>query len=458
VAAAVGAPAGARGPAPGALVARELARAVGGAAAAPLRMLAFLARRGAHVAALERALAAPRAVAPAPMPDLPAGRPLRILVSCAEPSGELHAQNLVHALRALAAARGAPAPELVGLGGQRLGAIGVRLVGDPVSRAAMGADAAKGVAFYARLLRDVARELRAAPFDLALPIDSPALHVPLGRIARAYGVPVVHFITPQYWAWAPWRVRAYARAVDLAITILPFEPAWFEEHGVPVAHAGHPLLDALPDRAPTAPPAPAQPTLALLPGSRAGVVDRNLPWMLAAAAALRERVPELAVVLPHARSELAERLARHVAAAGAGAWAAVSAADPLHATLAGSTAALSVSGTILLDLLHHRVPAVVVYRVGGPVRAALGRRLLTVPWFASVNLLAGREVYPEFGFHGAGPRTGVVAALERALVDEAWRAECRAGMEVAAARLGPPGAVERAAAFALARVAPGGAR
>jgi lipid-A-disaccharide synthase len=422
-------------------------------------MLAFLARRGAHVARLERALAAPRAVAEPPIFTVPSDRPLRILIACAEPSGELHAANLVGALRAAverASAGAAPAPELVGLGGPRLAARGVRCIGDPVSRAAMGAEAARGVRFYAGLLRDVAAELRAAPFDVAIPVDSPALFVPLGRIARAYGVPVVHFITPQYWGWAPWRAHGYRGAVDLALSILPFEPAWFEEAGVPVAHVGHPLLDALPDvkREPGA-AAANEPTLAVLPGSRAGVVDRHLPWMLAIAAAARAAVPALSVVLPQARAEIAERIAGHVAAAGAGAWARPVAGE-LHATLERSTAALSVSGTVLLDLLHHRLPAVVLYRVGGPLRAALGRRLLTVPWFASVNLLAGRAVYPEFGFHGAGPRQEVERAVVRALTDEAWRAACEARLDEAARRLGPPGAVARAAGFALATAASGG--
>src|SRR5438874_10358663 len=108
-------------------------------------------------------------------------------------------------------------------------------------------------------------------------------------IAQRYGVRTVHFVTPQYWAWAPWRVHAYARTVDRALSILPFEPAWFARRGVRVAHVGHPLLDELelsrspPDsmgtaRAPTS-GSPAR-ELVLLPGSRAGVIARNLPWML----------------------------------------------------------------------------------------------------------------------------------------------------------------------------------
>jgi lipid-A-disaccharide synthase len=216
---------------------------------------------------------------------------------------------------------------------------------------------------------------------------------------------------------------------------------------VRTAHVGHPVLDALAGEPSGAAPAGAR-VLALLPGSRASVLDRHLPWMLACAARARLALPDLEVVLPHARHELEPQIRRHLTAAGATSWVRLE-TGRLHATLSQASAALSVSGTVLLDLLHHRLPAVVVYRLGGPVSAALARRLLTVPWFASVNLLAGREVLPEFGFHGTGPLEEVGLALVRALADEGWRNECRAGQDEAARRLGPPGAVQRAARYAL---------
>jgi len=278
--------------------------------------------------------------------------------------------------------------------------------------------------------------------------------VPLARIARGYGATVVHFVAPQYWGWAPWRVGGYRSAVDLALTILPFEPAWFERHGVRVAHVGHPVLDAQAGEPDGAAPSSAR-VLALLPGSRASVVDRHLPWMLAAAARARLELPELEVVVPHARRELAAQIQGHIQHASAGGWVRLE-TGRLHATLERASAALSVSGTVLLDLLHHRLPAVVVYRVGGPLGAAVARRLLTVPFFASVNLLAGRQVLPEFGFHGEGPLEEVGRAVVRALRDEAWRAGCREGLDEAARRLGPPGAVGRAARHALAAALGGG--
>ncbi|MEM7306194.1 MAG: hypothetical protein AAF682_05970 [Planctomycetota bacterium] len=435
------------------MVAFELLRALGAAAVTPLRAGAYLMTRGRQVAELRADLDDPRPVDAAPELSPPRERPLRIFVSCAEPSGELHAVNLVHALRAELAEAGAPEPELVGLGGARLAAAGVQTVGDPVARAAMGAAATKELGFYLGLLTDVADELRQRPPDLVLPVDSPALHVPLGHIAQAYDAPVVHFVTPQYWGWAPWRIGGYRRAVDLALSILPFEPAWFARRGMRVAHVGHPLLDELQD-APAERAGKGSRVLALLPGSRKSVIAHNLPWMLTVAARVRLEVPDLEVVLPHNRADLADEIRSHLEAAQATSWVRLATGD-LHHTLGEARAALSVSGTVLLDLLHHRLPAVVVYRLAGAVGTALAGKLLTAPYFSSVNLLAGREVLPEFCFHGDGPHEEVAGRVLRCLRDDAWRDACRVGLDEAAERLGPPGAVQRAARQALA-VASGG--
>jgi len=373
---------------------------------------------------------------------------LRVFVSCAEASGEIHAVSLVREIRSAIAGLGAPAPEIVALGGVRLEAEGVRQLGRPVERAAMGLRGPmQNLAYYADLLRRCASHFDAVRPDVCVPVDSPALHVPLARVARAHGVPVAHFVTPQYWGWAPWRARGYRRAVDRALSILPFEPAWFERRGIAVAHVGHPLLDALASVAPTRPPDDSR-RLAILPGSRLGVIERNLPWMLAAAARLRARDPEIRAVVVHERRELAEPIEAAIERAGASAWARAQTGD-LHGSLSRARCAFSVSGTVLLDLLHHRLPAVVVYRLANARSSWAARRFLTVPWFSSVNLLAGREVYPEFCFHGDGPVEAIDEALARAFGDDGWREACAADLEVAAKRLGPPGAAGRAAAQVL---------
>ena len=429
------------------LVRGELSRAAFDVLALPGRTAAYLVHREAERAEFARALRTSAAPDPVPTFVAPRHRAVSMFVSCAEASGETHAINAVRAVRAELAQQGAPAPRLTGLGGARLAALGVDLVDDVVRDARMGfGSVVSALPRYIDLLqRSVTRLERDRP-DVLLAVDSPALHVPLGRMARKLGVPVVHFVTPQYWGWAPWRVAHYTEAVDLALSILPFEPAWFAGRGVRVAHVGHPLLDELahvergdPDRGTD---------LVLLPGSRTGVVKRNLGWMLGALEPLVASGAIPGVVIPHARSEIGALLRTEIARAGAGAWARVESGD-LHATLRRARAAFSVSGTVLLDLLHHDLPTVVIYRLGSRFTAEGKEHLLTAPWFSSVNLLAGREVLPEFSFTGEGPVERVRAAVRAAWADPATRAASRAGLAEARARLGPPGATQRAAGHAL---------
>jgi lipid-A-disaccharide synthase len=439
-------------PSPDLLVLRESARALGQGLALPLRAAAYLGQRERLRRELRADLAAPRAPdEPPPLPELRGRRPV-VFVSAAEASGEIHARNLVRALRAACAEAGAEEPRLLGLGGARLAAEGVELVGRPVERAQMGLSGlSANLGYWLGLAKDCARAFGRERPDVFVPVDSPALHVPLARIAHSHGIPAVHFVAPQYWGWAPWRAASYARAVDLALTILPFELSWFERAGVRVAHVGHPLQDALAD-VPVSRPATGARALVLLPGSRAHVIEQNLPWMLGVLADVRAQLRGAELVVAHEDEEL-EPLLERVVARSAVPGVRLALGD-LQRTLASARAAFSVSGTVLLDLLHHRLPAVVLYRLGSAREAWLGRHFLSVPWFSSVNLLADAEAYPEFSFHGRGPRAEVGAALLRCYNDEPWRELCATRLELAAGRLGGPGACARAARHVLARLAP----
>lgn len=438
-----------RGPSPRRALLRELARALGGAALLPFRTNDYLYRHDDLVQELVTDLRSRPAETEEPAasrPHLP-DRPLRIFLSCAEASGEIHATGLARELVRQAQAAGAPAPELRGLGGDRLRAAGVQTIADPVGRAAMGFEGMfSSLPYYSRLIEDTARSFRDWRPDLFLPLDSPALHVPLAHVAKRYGLPVVHFITPQYWGWAPWRTAGYRKAVDRALTILPFERDWFTRRGIEVRHVGHPLLDRLRDVPRRSPEAPSGDTLCILPGSRARVIERNLPWMLSIAADLQRRFPGAPVRVVQETEEHRTRIETILASARSDAQ--LSCGD-LHGDLRDARCALSVSGTVLIDVLHHGLPCVVIYRLKGHMERWMSRNLLTAPYFASINLLAGEEVVPEFAFMGQGPRAEIQHKLELAYGDAAWRTRCQTGLARATRRLGPPGAVARAAGHAL---------
>ena len=188
--------------------------------------------------------------------------------------------------------------------------------------------------------------------------------------------------------------------------------------------------------------------LALLPGSRSSVVARNLPWMLDRVLELRALVPDLQVEVCLGATAQTSQVQALLAAHPSRSFARVDCGD-LHACLGRARAAFSVSGTVLIDLLWQRMPTVVVYRLASRREAWLAKRILIAPYFAAPNLLAGREVLPEFAFAGAGPAQAVTHALARALTDPSWRAACRRGLDGAAQRLWTGGASARAARAAL---------
>jgi lipid-A-disaccharide synthase len=377
-------------------------------------------------------------------PPAPEARALTLFIAAAEASGETHAVSLVRALRRRLEQAGAPPPRLLGFGGERLAAEGVELLGNPVDRATMDAgEAARGVGFYAGLLERLAACLDAEPVDAFVSVDSPALHVPMASVARSRGVRTVHFIAPQYWAWAPWRAARYRRVMDLGLTILPFEPEWFRRRRVRVAHVGHPILETLPQVAP--PDDPARRDLVLLPGSRAAEIRDNLPWLLDRLGAL-ELEPGRPIVVLQTSDRHRAQIEGLLAAHGRGVRLRIAS---LHEGLATARTALAVSGTVLLEVAHHRLPTVVLYRVVGGWKPLL-KGLLLAPWFSKPNLLAGEEVLPEFGFVGEGEPERFEATARRLDQDEAARRAVRRGLDRAFMRLGPPGAADRAAALVLA--------
>lgn len=436
-------------------VRRELVRALFDVALLPLRLFAFTLESPALRDELRGYMGTAPEDPVEPAGVWPTDRPLRVFLSWAEASGELHALELKERMVRRAQAAGVPAPQFTALGSRAQERADLRIVGTPADRAAMGLQAVLGaVPYYLGLLRDAAAELEAGSHDVCVMVDSPALHVPLGRLARAAHTPVVHYVAPQYWGWAPWRAGGYRKAVDRALSILPFEPPWFERRGVPAVHIGHPILDAL-EGVPSGEGRPemqvdgtSRRALALLPGSRRSVLDRNLPVMLRVAAQLRRSEPELEVILPHGREEVREWAASHLEHAGASDWVHIETGD-LHGSLAKCRAALSVSGTVLLDLLHARLPTVVLYATANRLEGFLGKHLLLTPWFASVNLLAGRELLPEFGFAGEGPTQAILEALRGCYNDGPARDDILEGLRETAQRLGPPGAAERTVGHVL---------
>lgn len=307
-----------------------------------------------------------------------------------------------------------PDARIRGMAGPAMRAAGCAALADIDELSVMGL--AEVVRSYPRLRRLRARlvsEFRARPPDVFVGIDVPDFNLGIARRLHAQGVATVHCVCPQAWAWREGRAARLNRSVDRLLALLPFEAPFFTRHGVATEFIGHPLADALPRepdraaaRAALGLPAGAE-VIALLPGSRGQELERLAPLFAVAARALAARDPARRFVACAARPQHLARL--HTALAGLPVTIVESQSRQV---LTAASVALVASGTVTLEALLCRVPMVVAYRLA-PLSYHIIRRMIRVPHIALPNLLAGREIVPEFVQHDATPE-----ALAQAL--EAW--------------------------------------
>jgi lipid-A-disaccharide synthase len=363
----------------------------------------------------------------------------RIFIAAGEHSGDQFGAALAGALRARD-----PDVRLSGLGGPRMSAAGVRIVGDTVSHAGMGFfyTLAK-VAHWARIFRRSVAEFNHEAPDVLVPIDNPGFNLRLAALAKERRIPVCYYVSPQVWAWRPGRIHRIGRCVDRMMTLFPFEKPLWERAGVDCRHVGHPLLDYMParrlDDAFVAELRSAC-SIGLLPGSRSQEVKHCFPIICDAAVALRQARADIRLHVAAATAEHVAQIQAILASRG------LEAAVHLNRTpeiMKGSRLCLVVSGTATLETAWHHTPMVVVYRAGAWARH-LAPRMLHVRNICLVNILAGREIVPEHLLFNDDPRPVSESAVKLLQDLMAWE-QCRRDLESVILSLGPPGSSARAA-------------
>jgi lipid-A-disaccharide synthase len=310
-----------------------------------------------------------------------------ILLTCGETSGEQHAARLVGAIKAID-----PSCRVMALGGVALADAGAEII-YPLDRfAVMGfAEVLAKLPRIVALERSLGRLLAREGIDLFIPVDYPGLNLRLSRRAKAAGVPVFYFISPQIWAWGAWRLKRMKRSIDLMAVILPFEVDIYRNAGIPVVFAGHPLLDEIetPD-CPKEAPAPGAPfTVILFPGSRRQVFERMFPVFCDAARRIRGRFGSAEFVVG-----LAPLMGDRAAIVPPDMRAFLRTTREGIGELEKAALALAASGTVTLQCALSGTPAIVSYRTS-PISYAIGKSLVKIPWIAMPNVLARRRIVPE---------------------------------------------------------------
>jgi lipid-A-disaccharide synthase len=365
--------------------------------------------------------------------------PIPLLLSAGEASGDMYAARLAKALQQRLDV------QIFGMGGPQMRSAGVEIITDYCEVAVVGIT--EILSHLPSLLRAMERTVSEAEKRrpaLAILTDFPGFHLRLARKLKPKGIRSVYYICPQFWAWRPWRANLVRRRFFKALCIFPFEEEFFRDAGVPTEFIGHPLVGevrATKDRHHFCQQHgldASRKIVTILPGSRAAELAHHLPLLQEACARIHGKVPAQFVVAA-AHAEDIQNLR--------GGW--LGGVKPCvvegetYNALAAADAAIISSGTATVEAALLNVPMVVIYRVS-PLTAQLAKPLVRTPYFAMVNLIAEKRVVPELVQDLFTPDRVAEEAL-RLLQDPNVRETQRKGLAEVRARLGPPGAVERAA-------------
>ena len=363
---------------------------------------------------------------------------MKLAIVAGEASGDLHASEVVRELKKLD-----PTLQTFGIGGDLLAREGMRVLHHAREMGIVGLfNVIRHLGMFRRVLNEMTDTIAREKPDAVMLVDYPDFNLRLAKRCKAMGLRVIYYISPQVWAWRRGRVKQIARHVDRMIVILPFEEDFYREHEVPVTHVGHPLIDELAGIARGDRP-PGDPLkVALLPGSRRGEVAALLPAMLDGVAALRN-VDAFVIQAPTITAkELVDIMTMR------GTFVRIVAHDGGRA-IAEADVALSSSGTATLECAVIGTPVVVMYRLTA-ITHWLARRLVKLPFFGLINIIAGREVVPELIQHDVNGNR--IADEVRRLAEPAEHARVRAALGEVRRKLGAPGASRRAAEAIMATV------
>ena len=330
-----------------------------------------------------------------------------------EMSGDLLGADLMRGLRKIF-----PDAIFEGIGGPKMQAEGFHSLFEMERLSVMGLiEPLKRLPELLHIRRAIVSRYRSAPPTVFIGIDSPDFNTPIELKLRRTGIKTVHYVSPSVWAWRQGRIKTIKKAVDLMLTLLPFEAEFYKQHDVPVCFVGHPLASQIPLQ-PDTDSAKKQlqldshkPVLCVMPGSRAGEVALLADLFLEVAERIEQAVNGLQIIIPAANDarydQLKHILLRHEHLN------VTLLLQQSHLAMESADAILLASGTTALEGMLFKKPMVVSYRLGA-LTYALVSPFIKTPFVSIPNLLAGEMLVPEL-IQSAATLEALAAAVINAL-------------------------------------------
>ena len=317
--------------------------------------------------------------------------PLHVYIIAGEPSGDVIGARLIAALR------DGGEVTVSGVGGPEMEAAGLRSLFPYGELAIMGlTEVLPSVPRILKRMRKTARDIAAARPDVIVTIDSPGFVFGVIRRLKSRDCPRVHYVAPTIWAWRAGRVKKFRKHFDHLLALFSFEAPLFAGAGLDCTFVGHPISEgsvargdgrAFRERHGID---PNETVLCLLPGSRVGEVGRHGPVAAEVVRIILAAHPDLKIVVPAAPNVRAD-----VERLWAGQVMVVDGAGERYDAFAASNLALAASGTVTLELAYAGVPTVVMYKVGR-LTGEIARRMIKVAYATIVNIVADKQIFPEF--------------------------------------------------------------
>ena len=346
---------------------------------------------------------------------------LRVGILAGEASGDILGAGLMRSLSALQ-----PDISFSGIGGPEMESAGLDSRVPMERLSVMGlVEPLKRLPELLTIRKSFYQTLKDDPPDVFIGIDSPDFNLDLEKKLKQLNIPTVHYVSPSVWAWRQGRIKKIKQAVNLMLTLFPFEEKFYQDNGVPVCCVGHPLADELPvqvdvDKARLELSLPVEgKILAILPGSREGEVSRLGPVFLETAKLCLEKWPALTVVIPSANGARHTQLRAMLDTFGL--REVILLEGNSRKVMAAADCVLMASGTAALEGMLLKKPMVVAYKMA-PLSYAIISRMLKAPYVSLPNLLANRALVPELLQDAANPEQ-LLAQINKLLTSDESRQE-----------------------------------
>lgn len=373
-------------------------------------------------------------------------KPLSILFSAGESSGDQHAANMFLEIK-----KHQPDIKGFGMGGVKMAQAGIDIRYDSGAIGVIGV--VEVIKHYGEIRRALKLMQQLASIerpDLLVCVDYKEFNLKLARFAKQLGIKVLFYVSPQVWAWRPGRVKTYGNAIDMMAVIFPFETAYYDAENVPVRYVGHPSVDKVhPQRSQAEDSVlfgldEKKPVVGLLPGSRANEINRILPVMLAAAEKILVSMPDSQFILPQADSISDDLLDQYLRL------------SPLKITVIKNqpydviqccNVVMTTSGTATLEIALLTTPMVITYKLAS-LTYCLGRLLVHTRFIGLPNIILGKGFIKELIQHEATGEN-LAKEIERILTDKSYADDMRANLLLVKQKLGQGGGSKNMAQLAL---------